>query len=272
MDFFEFIKDFTDSAKDRIKTPITGSFTLAFIVYNWRPLLLLLFSKATIEEKITIINADYCSVWAIIGPLLIAVIYVAAVPYIMMGLEKMTGVALVGRKEHKSNQKLKDLQLQEGIYAQEFKNTQIKSGNRDMEQLNDRNDSLQIQVEELNTLLKNSSDSNHAIIEEFQRKENDDKVRIEQLTLNVNDMKFKLSSILNETGVQSVLNELVQVERDAYVDFYNFYILRRADKTITTPLKYIERFIELNLIYEDVSTGDYFPTEIGKLTHSYLFY
>ena len=47
----DLIKDFLEASRDRIKTPITGSFALAFILWNWRPILILLFSGKSIEDK-----------------------------------------------------------------------------------------------------------------------------------------------------------------------------------------------------------------------------
>ena len=122
----DLLKDIIESSRDRVKTPITGSFILAFVIYNWRPILYLIFSDVTIEDKIDHINKTYCDIWALIGPLGIAIVYVAIVPYIMMGLEYCTKKAVEGRKTHKSTQKLFDLKIEKDIAVEEFQIERLK--------------------------------------------------------------------------------------------------------------------------------------------------
>ena len=57
-----------DTSKDRIKSPFIGSYITAFIIYNWRAFFLLLFSNAKIEDKIVVINHEYCYKEAILIP------------------------------------------------------------------------------------------------------------------------------------------------------------------------------------------------------------
>ncbi|KQO20940.1 hypothetical protein ASF10_15275 [Flavobacterium sp. Leaf82] len=84
MTIADLIKDFIDSTKERLKTPISGAFLWSFIVYNWRPIFLLIFSDTSIENKIVVINYEYCSFWAIFWPLVIATFYTLLIPKIML--------------------------------------------------------------------------------------------------------------------------------------------------------------------------------------------
>ena len=77
----DLLKDFLETSRDRIKTPITGSFALAFILWNWRPILILLLSDNSIEDRIKYINKNDCNVEALLIPLAIAVGYVTLVLY-----------------------------------------------------------------------------------------------------------------------------------------------------------------------------------------------
>lgn len=146
MSIAELIKSFAETSRERIKTPITGSFMLTFILYNWRPLVLLMFSNSSIEERIATINAEYCTIWSILIPLLIAALYVAGVPYLMMVLEKASGYALTNRKRYKSIQKVEDLKLLEEVLKLELNNERIRSGKEDIKELNNK-------VEDLNSKL-----------------------------------------------------------------------------------------------------------------------
>jgi hypothetical protein len=228
MDFFEFIKDFTDSAKDRIKTPITGSFTLAFIVYNWMPLSILLFSKSSIEYKIAFINMEYCNVWALIIPLVVAIVYVIGVPYIMMGLEKATRVALKGRKEHKSNQKLKDLELLEGIYAQEFKNTRIKNGNITEEASIAERDALKATVAQLTDQLGKTTELNVSLSKtidslerELRQKEIDYESTVNKLNSDLSESEARSERIIERSKTVESSVQTITEEANEYKNEYN---------------------------------------------------
>lgn len=66
MTITDLIKDLIDTSKERIKTPIAGAFTLALLIYNWRPIVLLFSSKMSIEDTIDRIDKNYCDSYAIL--------------------------------------------------------------------------------------------------------------------------------------------------------------------------------------------------------------
>jgi hypothetical protein len=89
MTLADLIKDLIDTSKERLKTPISGAFIFSFIIYNWRPIVELMFSKAAIEDRIYIINLLYCNVWAIIIPICMAFLYTIGVPMLMVKIDKL---------------------------------------------------------------------------------------------------------------------------------------------------------------------------------------
>ncbi|WP_392346253.1 hypothetical protein [uncultured Polaribacter sp.] len=48
----ELIKSFFESSNERIKNPLIGTFAISWILINWKPVIILLFSKQTIQNKI----------------------------------------------------------------------------------------------------------------------------------------------------------------------------------------------------------------------------
>lgn len=89
MTIADLIKEFIETSKERLKTPISGAFLWSFLIYNWRPIALLFFSNASIEDKIVVINHKYCSIWAIIIPIVIALIYTIFIPMLMVKIDKL---------------------------------------------------------------------------------------------------------------------------------------------------------------------------------------
>ncbi len=88
MTLVDLIKDLIDTSKERLKTPISGAFIWSFLIYNWRPVTVLLFSKISVEDRIYIIDQEYCNVWVIVAPIFIALIYTIGVPFIMMIIDR----------------------------------------------------------------------------------------------------------------------------------------------------------------------------------------
>lgn len=87
MTISDLIKEFIDTSKERLKTPISGSFLWSFLFFNWRPILLLFFSDTSIENKIIVINHEYCNFWAIFWPIVIATFYTLLIPKIMLQID-----------------------------------------------------------------------------------------------------------------------------------------------------------------------------------------
>lgn len=87
MTFSEIFKDMLEASKERIKTPIAGAFTIAFILYNWRPIALLFSSKNPIEENINYIDKNFIGIYTILIPFIIALIYSMIVPVVGLLLD-----------------------------------------------------------------------------------------------------------------------------------------------------------------------------------------
>ena len=87
------MKDVLDHVKkaliERISSPLLGSFGLAFIVLNWRSVLLVLFGSGTMDERIKLIDSQYASWWlGVAYPILFAVVYVFLFPYISLWISR----------------------------------------------------------------------------------------------------------------------------------------------------------------------------------------
>lgn len=169
MTFFDFLKDVIDSGKERLKTPITGAFVFSFLVWNWRPLAVLFFSDASIEDKILVVNYEYCTGWAIIFPIFIALFYTLLVPKIMVEINKDLAPTknkrvddIYDAKSHTTDRKIE-------LAKREFELKNIETGNKQIEELLSQIDNLkesntqitkanQIEVEQLNENLKKSNE------------------------------------------------------------------------------------------------------------------
>lgn len=165
MTIADLIKDFIDSTKERLKTPISGAFLWSFIIYNWRPILMLLFSDATIENKIIVINHEYCSFWAIFWPLVIATAYTLLIPKIMLQIDNDLAETKQERITRRYETKKHEVKEKTGVAKEEFLLKSEESGNKTIQELNDQIKGL----EEKNITIQESAiqiqDSSNATID-----------------------------------------------------------------------------------------------------------
>lgn len=71
---------------ERVKSPIVGTFIFVWLFYNWKVILILLFSKVDVENKINIISG-YITAKSFYCPFLIAVLYCVAIPIVTLCID-----------------------------------------------------------------------------------------------------------------------------------------------------------------------------------------
>ena len=165
MTITELLKDIVEGAKDRLKNPLSGAFVWAFIIFNWRPLIFLMFSDKSIEHKIIDINYEYCSVWTIIVPLGMALIYTIGLPFFMLLIENL--VQKTNEKRIENTYKTRGVKMDGKIElaTKEFTLQNKRTGNKAIEELQDENDTLKAQISALQESINQINDSNTQAVE-----------------------------------------------------------------------------------------------------------
>ena len=113
----DFFQSLIDSSQERIKSPFIGSYITSFLIYNWRPIFILLFSDAKMECKIEIINKNYCMLSALLWPLGITAFYILILPYLNIFFDWLLEKANNAKKGRQKNIKV-DILQQKIIEAQ----------------------------------------------------------------------------------------------------------------------------------------------------------
>lgn len=156
MTVVDLIKSVMDASKERLKTPISGAFLWSFILYNWRPIAELFFSKVTIEDRIYIINQEYCTPWAIIIPLGIAFVYTIGVPMLMVKIDNMLSNTKKLRIHNIYESKGYTLGCKIELAKKEFELKNIESGNKQITELQDQINTLEESKSQINEANKNT--------------------------------------------------------------------------------------------------------------------
>jgi len=263
----ELLKDIIETSRDRIKTPITGSFITAFTIYNWRPLLYLIFSNATIEKKIEHINATYCDFWAIVIPLFIAFVYIGLVPYVMVLVEYCTKKAIEGRKTHKNTQILFDLNIEKHIASEEFQIEKIKTGHKEIAELNRTIDTLSSQIDTINNQNKISNDNYESLIENSNANEGKLQNIISDLNNDNLSIKAKFSRFITLSGLEDLII-MKKDEKEYFLEYCDFTFFKKQS-THWYSDELTDKYLKLELIAE-ITKKEYILLPLGSRFYEYL--
>ncbi|MDH2396985.1 hypothetical protein QDQ39_14350 [Providencia rettgeri] len=58
----EIVQAVTEAAKDRIKNPVMATFVISWCVFNWSSLLVLVFGKESIQQKVQIASVAFSDI------------------------------------------------------------------------------------------------------------------------------------------------------------------------------------------------------------------
>jgi len=276
MTIAELINSIIDSSKERVKTPITGAFICSFVVYNWRPLFLLMFSDASMEDKIVVINNEYCNKGAIIAPLIIALIYTIFVPFIMIVIDSILVFAKKQRVANIYQNKTNILEEKIVMAAKVLELKNAESGNKEKQELLDKityieETNVQLTashknvVEQLNSALKQANETLEVSITE-----NEKNLQMLKEMRDSPDVSFlaKQTAELQKKG-KKVYEKLTPAQRR------NFETVAKSDGTINELLldaDDINELADLNLVAGSTKDSSWVLTDTGRHLYFYLVF
>jgi hypothetical protein len=137
----DLLKTLLATAKDRLKNPIIGSFIFLWIAFNWKPIMIILFSSKSIEERISHVTKEYTEIWYLI-PLILALLYILLTPYVMWIIDFLLNKGTEGRK-HMKNESIKSdldreieiIQKKKELEKLTTEHTNLKESNEELEKL-----------------------------------------------------------------------------------------------------------------------------------------
>lgn len=165
MTFSEVLKDVLEASKERIKTPIAGAFTIVFLLYNWRPIVLLFSSQNPIEKSIIYIDKNFIGRDTVLIPFLIALIYSIIVPIVGLLLDMFLVFVKRKRLEIIYNNKAFVYDLKIKIAS---KAVLLRKEELEVDRLNAQVELAQKQIDELDDKLINRSQKVLYRTKEFQ--------------------------------------------------------------------------------------------------------
>ena len=233
----DFVSGIFSTYKERVSSPLIGSFTLTFLLYNWRPIVFILWSDWPIHCRIEHIDQVYSDRNSIIIPFAIAVGYVILLPYVNLGIDTVLAIPKKFMFSRENDDRGKVLKAQKEYAKVEKEIADIRSGSLEISALQDRIEILQKENLNINTSnlegLQKIADLESKInelIDELQDKkiEYNNEIRIRERLIPVlmlmsaidvkefRELAIKISSVGGDLSKVNIYNEKI---------FQNFKLL-----------------------------------------------
>ena len=269
----ELLKSFLKTTEERIKNPFIGSFITSWILFNWKPILYLIFSSKDIEQKILYIETTFTIIWCLlIFPLLSAIFYVLILPYLNLLFDWLLRYSSLKKNILLIDKQKQIIQNQKELAIEEIKLEEAKTEFRERKTHNKLLEDLQLKNTINEELLELEKNTNQKIIEELKRElkkredmtlaelKNSEK-RYNQSRMEMNTLNDKLFEKDNELQkFKSMLNnENYSKNRGSIISFEN-------------DIELIESFEGNKIIYSDNKTKRiYTEKEVNELMKNYQY-
>ena len=146
----ELLKAFLENAKERIKNPLIGTFITSWIVFNWKSVLILLFSSDKIENKIFTITTTYCNYWLwIYWPLMVTITYIFGLPYINLGIDWLLSNSRNKRLKRENRKLIIILDAEKDVEEARIRLERAKTEYKDRESLTEMLNNSVKEIDEL---------------------------------------------------------------------------------------------------------------------------
>ena len=260
MNFAELFNSLLENSKDRIKTPITGAYLIAFLVWNWRPILLLLFENATMTNKILVINDQYCNIWAILGPFAVALVFTVGVPYIMVIIEKLLRRPKLDRQMNSYDEKAGDLDMKIKLASKELILQDVVSRNKEKEDFVEK-------IKQLETQLENEKTSHKRQSDDYQKQLDDLNTVLTRQSTN--------STIRSMSDLSQSEKDIYKVLLDSDLNNTDLNFLRSLPNSTANPLNTLEYPVKVVRFLEDknfisVRNGELYLNSNGLKLKAFL--
>lgn len=265
----EFLQAIFKSTEERIKNPFIGAFITSWILFNWRPILFVIFSSKIIEEKISFIGENFIETNHILWyPLSAAIFYILILPYISLffdillkySLLKRNDIVVTKQKQNIANQKqlaIEEIMLEEAKTDFRERNTH----NKLVEELQKRNKDLEIEVQEVKELNRSKVDELKSELTNRELMTNDElrnfERRYSESRKEISDLNNKLFE--KDQELQSLKIILSERERN------DIEKLNRSVLKFENGMTIVEQFDGNKPLYFNTETREKYPEKEIKM-------
>ena len=159
------------STEERIKNPFMGAFVTSWVLFNWKPILFLVFSSKLIEDKIEYIQSTFSNINTVFWyPLLATIFYILVLPYLNLLIDMLLKYSLLKRNIIIIDKQKLKIESEKQLAIEEIKLEEAKTEFRERSSHNLLVENLQNKIKKLEENLENISNQNSKQLDELKRK------------------------------------------------------------------------------------------------------
>jgi len=272
----DFLESIVDSYKDRIKSPLIGSFMISFMIFNWRAFAILIFSDWPIHTRIKWVEEHYSENKNFVWPILISFFYVLILPYINLFFDWLLSMYTNKRMlkiNYKRNSELVRRKV-EAVLLREI--ADAEAGTSEINSLKERIEGLQL---ENNAMIQQNQDDlnrHNTTLENFKMIESNHKRNIDSLTKQRNlllaSRSLPLSDIITSKEIKEAVEEADGLSEFGRKDLIDFFTKLENGKAPDVNVDSIQKYEKQGYI-EVIAVDNYRKmqlTVLGQLMQFYL--
>jgi len=269
----EIFQSIYDSYRDRIKSPLVGSFIITYLIFNWRLVAILFYSEWPIHCRIEWIEENYCEWYHYVVPFLIALFYVMGLPYLNLGFEKILEKYSTTKLTKKNNSKLDALDHKKKEAEKKRLIADAEAGTSEIINLNEKIKNLNDEIEMINTInkseierYKTNDERNQQIIKEQISTIKQQIAEEKEYKAAVATVKEDLTKKIMPLKIKKIIENLSDIEKVSYVQ----YVTGKTNgKPHILTHGHAKKFKILEIIEED-NDGKYYLTDIGLIVYHFM--
>lgn len=265
----EFIQSLFETSNERIKNPFIGSYIIAFIVFNWRPFIFIVLSDSRIEDKIVVINHEYCKKEALFWPLAIALFYTLILPYINLLFDYLLSFSNQRKENRKNENILNNLKQKKAEAKFEREIADERAGTSEISNLKQQIDLLKEQNDDL--LKKSNADlqSFNAQTAKWNDSQSASIIAIDNLRKEVKNYKDLYERLINNPAVMTLPKESINIIDNFTHDEQLQISKLNIDEIQNENSDLIIKAMKNGILYES-NTGKIQLTQFGKIVIKYI--
>ena len=224
------------------------------------------------EDKIVVINHEYCLKEAILWPLSIALFYILILPYINLLFDYALSFSNNKKDERKKNVTLSNLQHKKAEAKYEREIAEERAGTSEISELKDQIERLNTENKQLTGQNSENFERHNKTMEIAKSIENNQIEEIKNLKIELDNVQNEYSKFIKKNSDQykSVVNSMSSIQIDNFKKYGDF--ISKKSGSVTIDQIYLDLYVQLGLLRlkVDEKSKSHTFTTLGKIAYNNL--
>lgn len=203
----EILQSVMKTTEERVKNPLIGAFIPSWALFNWKPILHVVFANADMASKIRFVEDNYCSLGnLLIFPFFVAFAYVLLLPYMNLAIDYLLKNSIIRRHKFVTDRKVYEIEAETKIEIARIEREEKQSEFRERKKENEVVQEMQQKMILIENELALEKEQNKKLMEsriEYRKEKNAELEKLSQSYSNdINSLRAELER--KETQIREI--------------------------------------------------------------------